>query len=79
MLVPGMSRSRFPKSQGRLGWHEMTIGKHEVLWHNGMVGGSASFLAFCTALDRGVVILTNTAIEVDSLGHLLLQKLVAEK
>lgn len=39
-----------------------------VVWHNGMTGGFASFVAFDRASGRAVVILSNTAVSLDELG-----------
>lgn len=40
----------------------------DVVWHNGMTGGYASFMGFTADGKRGVVILTNVARSVDDLG-----------
>jgi len=40
----------------------------DVVWHNGMTGGYASFIGFTTDGSRGVVILTNVAQSVNDLG-----------
>lgn len=54
----------------RIGLAWMT--KHDkagdVVWHNGMTGGYASFLGFTADGKRGVVILTNIQQSVDDLG-----------
>jgi hypothetical protein len=50
-----------------------------MLWHNGMVGGSASFLGIVEAFDIGVVVLTNTAKQVDAIGVKILSELVKLK
>ena len=39
-----------------------------VVWHNGMTGGFASFVAFDRASGRAVVILSNSAVSLDDLG-----------
>jgi CubicO group peptidase (beta-lactamase class C family) len=39
-----------------------------VVWHNGMTGGYASFVGFTTDGKRGVVILTNIQQSVDDIG-----------
>ena len=36
--------------EGRLAWQRSPIGTHQMLWHNGMVGGSASFLGIVQEL-----------------------------
>jgi D-alanyl-D-alanine-carboxypeptidase/D-alanyl-D-alanine-endopeptidase len=48
-----------------LGW--MTTNKG-IVWHNGGTGGYRSFMGFTADGRHGVVILTNTAAEVDELG-----------
>jgi len=40
----------------------------DVVWHNGMTGGYASFLGFTTDGRHGVVVLTNAQQSVDDLG-----------
>ncbi|MGH8216803.1 MAG: serine hydrolase [Rhodanobacteraceae bacterium] len=40
----------------------------DVVWHNGMTGGYASFIGFTEDGKRGVVILTNVQQSVDDLG-----------
>jgi CubicO group peptidase (beta-lactamase class C family) len=40
----------------------------DVVWHNGMTGGYASFMGFTADGKRGVVILTNIQQSVDDLG-----------
>ena len=55
-----------------LGWHVMRVDGHDVWWHNGMTGGSASFFALCPAQRLCVVVLSNTARSVDELSiHLV--------
>jgi D-alanyl-D-alanine-carboxypeptidase/D-alanyl-D-alanine-endopeptidase len=39
-----------------------------IVWHNGETGGYRSFLGFTTDGRRGVVILSNTAVDADDLG-----------
>lgn len=39
-----------------------------IVWHNGGTGGYRSFLGFTADRRRGVVILSNTALDVDDLG-----------
>lgn len=54
----------------RIGFAWMT--RHDkagdVIWHNGMTGGYASFVGFTADGKHGVVILTNIARSVDELG-----------
>ena len=39
-----------------------------IVWHNGQTGGYRSFLGFTADGRRGVVILANTAVDIDDLG-----------
>jgi serine-type D-Ala-D-Ala carboxypeptidase/endopeptidase len=61
------------KMQVGLGWHLLTIGGTNIIWHNGGTGGYRSFIGFDKAKRRGVVILTNTANSVDDIGFHLLE------
>ena len=51
----------------RIGLAWMTTDKG-IVWHNGMTAGYRSFLGFTADGRRGVVILTNTAVDADDLG-----------
>ncbi len=56
-----------------LGWHIQgeTAGR-QIIWHNGGTGGYCSFIGFDRDAGRGVVVLTNSSVEVDDIGfHLL--------
>lgn len=64
---------------GRLAWQASKIGSHPMLWHNGMVGGAASFLGVVDEFEIGVVVLTNTAKMVDAIGVEILSELVKLK
>ena len=44
-----------------------------IVWHNGGTGGYRSFLGFTADRRRGVVILCNTAADVDDLGFAVTQ------
>ncbi len=65
--------------EGRLAWQCSEVGGHPMLWHNGMVGGAASFLGIVPELEIGVVVLTNTAKSVDAIGVKILSELVKLK
>ena len=52
----------------RLGWQAMKSGGHDVLWHNGGTGGSASFCAIDPERQTSVVVLSNSAQSVDDLA-----------
>ncbi len=66
MKLAQQPRSDLPKT-GRIGLAWMTT-PQGIVWHNGGTGGYRSFLGFTADGRHGVVILTNTAVEVDDLG-----------
>lgn len=51
-----------------LGWHITPVRKQEVVWHTGATGGYGSFAGFTADGKLGVVILTNTSANIDSVG-----------
>ena len=57
-----------------LGWivHDSKEGR--IVWHNGGTGGYSSFIGFDPESQVGVVVLSNTADPVDSLGFRLLNR-----
>ena len=64
-------QSRRPIGGGEsigLAWMTRHDKAGDVVWHNGMTGGYASFIGFTTDGNRGVVILTNIALSVNDLG-----------
>jgi hypothetical protein len=79
LIYVGAQLGRGVSGEGRLAWQRSQIGPHPMLWHNGMVGGSASFLGVVEDLELGVVVLTNTARSVDALGVKILAELVKLK
>ncbi|CCE07999.1 Beta-lactamase precursor [Bradyrhizobium sp. STM 3843] len=56
---------------GRIGLAWMTSA-NGVVWHNGGTGGYHSFLGMTADRKRGVVVLTNAAIDIDELGKAVL-------
>ncbi len=55
-----------------LGWHKLKTKKGELVWHNGQTGGYHSFVGFDKARGKGVVVLANSAADIDDIGlHLL--------
>jgi D-alanyl-D-alanine-carboxypeptidase/D-alanyl-D-alanine-endopeptidase len=70
-LAAAMKLARQPPSDtvetAQIGRAWMTTG-NGIIWHNGETGGYRSFLGFTADGRRGVVILTNTAVDVDDLG-----------
>lgn len=51
-----------------LGWHILTQGGREFVWHNGGTGGYSSFAGFCPQTGVGVVVLANSEIGVDDIA-----------
>ncbi len=71
-------KMRVPQFDGdsRIGWAQpgfldRLFGNRGVVWHNGMVGGYAAYLAIDEASKSGVVILTNQANATEMLGMML--------
>lgn len=55
-----------------LGWHIMTLGNQEIIWHNGGTAGYKSFVGFIKGEDKAVVVLSNSTVSVDDIGaHIL--------
>ena len=55
----------------RIGLAWMTTDKG-IVWHNGGTGGYRSFLGFAPDRKRGLIVLTNAAVEADDLGFAVL-------
>ncbi|MEQ1824837.1 MAG: serine hydrolase [Pirellula sp.] len=87
MVLQAETRSQAdsPNMSIGLGWHKLTGRGREIVWHNGQTGGYHSFIGFDKNRGVGVVVLANTAVDVDDIGlHLLdqaipLKKLEAKK
>lgn len=77
-LLLKMSEQQFKGSSG-IGWMQPSfidrfVGNRTVVWHNGMVGGYASYLAIDKKAGTGVVVLTNQASSVEMLGMMLMRQ-----
>jgi CubicO group peptidase (beta-lactamase class C family) len=55
-----------------LAWMRESRRGRDIVWHNGMTGGYASFAGFTADGERGVVVLTNISHDVADLGMLAL-------
>ena len=68
-----------------LGWHIQKKYDREIVWHNGGTGGYHSFVGFDLKSRTGVVVLSNSANDIDDIGrHLMdarfeLAKMVAPR
>jgi CubicO group peptidase (beta-lactamase class C family) len=63
-----------------LAWQISTEDGQKIVWHNGMTGGYASYLALVPEKKRGIVVLANTATgAVDELGNDLLKEMLKRK
>ncbi len=61
-----------PSMSIALGWHILAKNNEEVVWHNGQTGGYHSFIGFDKKRGVGVVVLANTAADIDDIGfHLI--------
>ena len=59
-----------------IGWMQPTFldrffGNGNIVWHNGMVGGYATYLSIDAKTNTGVIVLTNQANSADMLGMML--------
>ncbi|MET7832029.1 serine hydrolase domain-containing protein [Micromonospora sediminicola] len=50
------------------GWFTSRYGDREIVWHNGGTGGFRAYVGYDRAAGRGVVVLGNTARDLDALG-----------
>lgn len=70
-----MHTSQFDGDTG-IGWMQPIFldrffGNKTVVWHNGMVGGYASYVSVDTKTKTGIVVLSNKAVDVTMLGMML--------
>ncbi len=63
-----------PSRRIGLAWQITKNGDTEYIWHNGGTFGFSSFIGFDKKRQRGVVVLSNFAGRVDSIGFRLLQQ-----
>ncbi|GAA6141983.1 serine hydrolase [Hydrogenophaga sp. 5NK40-0174] len=81
LLWKPFAKMREPQFNGDsgIGWIQPSLldrllGNQTMVWHNGMVGGYASYLAIDAKTKSGVVILANTAVSLDMLGMMLMRQ-----
>ena len=56
-----------------LGWHIWNKHGTRIIWHNGGTGGYRSFAGFAPDKKKGVVVLTNTDMDLDGVGLYILE------
>ena len=78
ILSQTLKKMHEPKFGGDtgVGWMQPTFldrffGNKTVVWHNGMVGGYASYVSIDTKTKTGIVIFSNKAVDVTMLGMML--------
>src|SRR6185369_15316003 len=63
-----------------MNWHILKKYDSVIIWHNGGTGGYHSFIGFDPKQRRGVVVLSNSANDIDDIGrHLLVNKYALSK
>ncbi|HWL00550.1 MAG TPA: serine hydrolase domain-containing protein [Parapedobacter sp.] len=68
-----------PDTDIGLGWHMNLMGDELIYWHNGGTFGSSSYMAFSPDRKMAVIVLSNTAEPVDSVGVSILNSILATK
>ena len=68
-----LTHQRQLKGETGLGWilpssADKLLGNNAIVWHNGMAGGYASFIAVDKSNNYGVIILSNKAVDITKLG-----------
>lgn len=75
-LSESLKRTHPVNGEGGLGWMpagkmERFLGNKTAIWHNGMVGGHASYMSIDPKNEAGVVVLSNQALDVTMTGIML--------
>jgi len=80
-LAGTLAKMRAPQPGGKscIGWMQPTFldrlaGNRTAVWHNGMVGGYASYLSVDAASGTGVVMLSSRALDLTMLGTMLTRR-----
>jgi serine-type D-Ala-D-Ala carboxypeptidase/endopeptidase len=76
MTEQQLTRSKVdsPNLSIALGWFKLAEFGNEVVWHNGQTGGYHSFVGFDKKKGVGVVVLSNSAIDIDDIGRHLIDR-----
>lgn len=87
-LLGSIAEARSPHARAAgvgavgLGWHLSSLGTSDaatLVWHNGGTGGFSSFAGYVLERSLGVVVLSNSSTEVDSLAHSILRALEVDR
>jgi CubicO group peptidase (beta-lactamase class C family) len=78
-LATAVQRKVTDSSSIGLAWMTVKPGKHEVVFHNGQTAGFHSFIGVAFANSTGVVVLADSAADIDDLGFHLLDPTVPMK
>ncbi len=85
LLYPVLAKTHLPQpgGAGGLGWMrsdglDKFLGNKDILWHNGMAGGYASYIAIDTAADAGIIVLSNKAADVTGDGSMLMRTVTTQ-
>ena len=70
------SQNEIKNTKNGLGWLypdfiDRFMGVKNIVWHNGMAGGYASYLAIDRVNNFGIIVLSNKSVDVTSLGMTL--------
>lgn len=66
-------KTESPSLSVGLGWHILDVEGTPIVWHNGGTGGFRSFIGLDEARRAGVIVLANSAGDVDDIGFHLLE------
>ncbi len=79
-LYPTLAKTHIRQFDGKtaLGWmvpdgFDDFIGSKSLLWHNGMVGGYATYIAIDTVSSTGLIMLSNRAKDITGDGSMLMR------
>ncbi len=64
--------SAAPNMEIAIGWHILNRFGDDIVWHNGGTGGYHSFIGFDPKTHIGVVVLSNSANDIDDIGRHLI-------
>lgn len=79
-LYPTLAKTHVQQlgTKNGLGWmrpdgFERFAGNETLLWHNGMAGGYASYMAIDTVSGNGIIVLSNKSVDISTEGSMLMR------